>query len=132
MTRTETFGATSYRRAYVGLWTLAGLLFAALIGFGYRLWAVGAFALLAGATVAIEWRADATLFDERDESIHRVASAKTVGFYGVLSAIVFPALVALGALGRFEWGPMAAGVAWTVAALYVTYGAMALAVGARR
>jgi len=50
----------------------------------------------------------------------------------VLSAVVFPTLVALDALGHYEWGPTTAGVAWTVAALYVTYGAMTLVVGARR
>jgi uncharacterized membrane protein len=132
MTQNATLGENTYRRAYVGLWIAAGVLFGVLIGFGRNLWAVAAFFVLAGATLALERTYDGPLFDERDESVHRVASAKTVGFYGVLSAVVFPTLVALDALGVYEWGPTAAGVAWAVAVLYVTYGAMTVFVGRER
>ncbi|USZ67148.1 hypothetical protein NGM10_10440 [Halorussus salilacus] len=132
MTATETRGRITYRRAYAGLWILAGVLFGTLIGFGYELWAVAAFFALAGATLVLERSHTGTLFDERDETIHRIASAKTIGFYGVLSAVVFPALVALDALGMYEWGPMAAGVAWAVAVLYVTYAAMTVVAGRKR
>ncbi|PSP57486.1 hypothetical protein BRC82_00635 [Halobacteriales archaeon QS_1_67_19] len=132
MTRNATLGEHTYRRAYVGLWVAAGVLFGVLIGVGYKLWAVAAFFLLAGATFVVERTYEGPLFDERDESVHRVASAKTIGFYGVLSAIAFPVLVALDALGLYEWGPMTAGIAWAVAILYVTYGAMSVLVGRNR
>jgi uncharacterized membrane protein len=132
MTSNTTLGTSTYRRAYLGLWIAAGVLFGLLIGFEQKLLAVAAFFLLAGATLVLERTYDGPLFDERDESVHRVASAKTVGFYGVLSAVVFPTLVALDALGVYEWGPMAAGVAWAVAILYITYGVMTVLVGRER
>jgi len=132
MTSNATGGRQTYRRAYAGLWTLAGVTFGVLVGLGYNLVATAAFFVLAGATLVVERTSGTTLFDERDESIHRDASARTMGLYGVLSALVFPTVVALDAVGLYEWGPMTAGVAIAVAVLYVTYFAMTMVVGAQR
>ena len=132
MPSNQTLGENTYRRAYVGLWIAAGVLFGLLIGTGRRLWATAAFFLLAGAAVALRATYDGTLFDERDDEVHYRASGHTITLYGLLSAVVFPTLVALEALGMYEWGTVASAAAWAVGVLYITYAAMTVLVGRKR
>jgi hypothetical protein len=46
----------------------------------------------------------------------------TLVVVGLASAIVFPALTAASGLGYFTWTPVAAGVGFAVAGLFVLYG----------
>ena len=88
--------------------------------------AVGLYALGIVGAVAVPYTTDYTLFDERDDTIHRRASGTTLAAFGWLSALVFPSLVVLSSTPTFAWGPASAAVAWTTA---VVYGCYALLVG---
>lgn len=50
----------------------------------------------------------------------------TLGVLGIASAVVFPALVAAEGLGYFTWTALTAGVALTVAGVYVVFGGFSL------
>ncbi len=50
----------------------------------------------------------------------------TLGVLGIASAVGFPALVAADGLGYFTWTGLTAGVALTVAAVYVVFGGISL------
>lgn len=54
------------------------------------------------------------------------AGDTTLALVGIASGIVFPGLVLGAGLGYVSWTPLAAGVAFTVAGLYVVYGTVAI------
>lgn len=84
---------------------------------GVAVYAVAA--ILAGAL----WTRTA---DSRGSDGTRSPADLTLAGVGLLSAVVFPALVAADAFGYFAWGPTSAGVAIAVAALYAVYGVVSL------
>jgi hypothetical protein len=51
---------------------------------------------------------------------------KTLWVLGMASAVGFPALVAADGLGYFTWSGLTTGIAFTVAGLYVAFGAVSL------
>jgi len=51
---------------------------------------------------------------------------KTLWGLGLASAVAFPALVAADGLGYFTWSGLTAGIAFTVAGLYIVYGLISL------
>jgi uncharacterized membrane protein len=130
MTTTHHTRIGSPRTTYVGLWVLAAVGFTALLLLGQRLAAVGVFAAASVAAVAYQYAGDVR-FDERDDAVVTAASARTVQAVGLASAIVFPALVAASALGYYQWTPFMAGVATTVAAVYLLWAGLLLVTRAR-
>ncbi|WP_276273768.1 hypothetical protein [Haloarcula litorea] len=115
---------TTYRRAFAGLWAGAGLLLALLIAAGYPLVGVAAFAVCALAAIGVQYRSQAVLFDERDTSVFEAAGANTVAAVGMSSAVVFPTMTALRALGLVEWPLWFAHLAWFVAGLFALWGVL--------
>ncbi|MDG5775787.1 hypothetical protein VB773_17205 [Haloarculaceae archaeon H-GB2-1] len=130
MTLTSTREST-HRSAYAGLWMLAGLALGGLTWFGRPLFGVGLYVVAVLGALAVTARYRGPLFDERDASIHREASAYTLALFGVGSAVVFPALTALYAVGRFSWGPATTAIALFVAVIYVVYGVTAMVLSRR-
>jgi len=120
MTTTATT-TTTYRRTYFGLWLGSGLLFAALIVAGYPLVGVGAFAFGALAATALEHRSP-KLFDERDTTIFHEAGANTIAVVGLGSAVLFPTMTALRALGVVAWPLWLAYLGWFVTGLFAIWG----------
>jgi hypothetical protein len=66
--------------------------------------------------------------DESKTAEFRAATSgdKTLWALGMASAVGFPALVAADGLGYFSWSGLTVGVAFTVAGLYVVFGAISL------
>jgi uncharacterized membrane protein len=128
-TATTRFDPATYKRITVGLTLLAALALAGGVVFERPFVGIGVYALGLGTVFVLPSVADVRLFDERDETIARNASATTLTLFGWLSAIVYPSLVALSATGGFSWGPASSAVAFGTAALYGTY---ALALGYHR
>jgi uncharacterized membrane protein len=116
-TSTITNSETTYRRLYSVLWGLSGVALAGGIVVGYPLVGVGGFAALALAALLTFHRYDGPLFDERDERRQAAASKRTLAVMGVTSAVVFPGVTALWALGVVEWPLWLTPIAFFVAAL---------------
>ena len=110
-------GETTYRRLYIGLWALSGVALAAGIVAGVPLVGVGAFVALGLAALVTFRRYDGPLFDERDDRRLAAASKRTLAIMGVTSAIVFPGVTALWALGVVAWPLWLTPIAFLVAAL---------------
>jgi uncharacterized membrane protein len=117
MSTSTTHGETTYRRLYVGLWALSGVALAAGVVASYPLVGVAAFVGFALAALLTFRRYDGPLFDERDERRQAAASKRTLAIMGVTSAVVFPGVTALWALGVVEWPLWLTPVAFFVAAL---------------
>ena len=114
---TTTGSETTYRRLYIGLWVLSGVAFGGGIVVGDPLVGVGAFVALGLAALLTFRRYDGPLFDERDERRQAAASKRTLAVMGVASALVFPGVTALWALGVVEWPAWLTPIAFFVAAL---------------
>jgi uncharacterized membrane protein len=108
---------TTYRRLYIGLWALSGVALGILVPLGEPLVGVGAFVVLALAALLVYRRYGGPLFDERDEYRQAAASKRTLGIVGITSALVFPGVTALWALGIVEWPLWLTPIAFFVAAL---------------
>jgi len=119
------------RRLTTALSAGGGLALGALVVVGRPLVGVAAYALGMLAAVALQYRSDAVLYDERDTAISRRAAALTLRTYGYASAVVFPALTVAWALGYFDWPAWSVALALGVAAVYLTYGGLRVAVAAR-
>ncbi|WP_058984450.1 DUF2178 domain-containing protein [Halobacterium sp. CBA1132] len=120
------------RKTVGGLAAVAGLALAAFTVLNRPLVGVGVYAAAMVAVVAVQWRADATIFDERDEAIAQEAAQLTLTVFGWASAVVFPALTVAWGLGSFDWGPATSAVALSVAVLYLTYAGLLFALQRRR
>ena len=107
----------TYRLLYIGLWALSGVALAGGIVAGYALLGVGAFAALALAALLTFRHYDGPLFDERDARQQGAASKRTLGLMGVASAVAFPAVTALWALGVVDWPLWLTPIAFFIAAL---------------
>ncbi|MEF8973576.1 MAG: hypothetical protein V5A15_01695 [Haloarcula sp.] len=108
---------STYRSLYIGLWTLSGVALAAGVVAAYPLVGVGAFVALALAALITHRRYDGPLFDERDEYRQAAASKRTLAVMGIASAVVFPTVTALWALGVVAWPLWLTPIAFFVAAL---------------
>jgi uncharacterized membrane protein len=107
----------TYRFLYIGLWALSGVLLGGGIVAGFPLVGVGAFVALALTALLVYRRYDGPLFDERDERKQAAASKRTLRVMGLTSALVFPGMTALWALGVVEWPLWLTPIAFFVAAL---------------
>lgn len=116
------------RAAAIGLWVGGGALLGVAVAFDAPLAGVGLYALAVVASVAVQFNYDGVLFDERDRANDRRAAARTLQFFGLASAGVFPTLTALWGLGHFEWQVWSTTLALAVVLLYGTYGAFRVAV----
>jgi uncharacterized membrane protein len=108
---------SAYRTRYIGLWALSGVALAGGIVAGVPLVGVGAFVVTALAALLTFRRYDGPLFDERDEHRQAAASKRTLGIMGISSALIFPAVTALWALGVVAWPLWLTPIAFFVAAL---------------
>ncbi len=124
--------ARNVRRTVTGLAVVAGLALGVLTAADRPLVGVGIYAVAMVGVVAVQSRAETTVFDERDEAIAEEAAQLTLTVFGWASAVVFPALTVAWGLGRFEWGPATSAVALSVAVLYLTYAGLLFAVRRRR
>lgn len=131
---TTTHSQTTYRRTYIGLWVLGGLLLGILTAIRRPLVGVGFYLLAVGGALGFWYHFQqkaGTVFDERDDYVHRTASGYTLTVFGYASAIVFPVLTALTAVGQFEWTSGTTAVAVSVAVLYLTYAVFTAVVRSR-
>jgi uncharacterized membrane protein len=125
MTATTTDAPTDRfdsRAVYAGLWLLAGLGYGGLIVLQRPLLAVAGFALFGLAAVAYRASRGRPLFDERDRHLRRRAAERTLRTVGVASAVFFPTVVVLWALGYHAWPPWLFYLGIYVAALTGLYG----------
>jgi hypothetical protein len=120
------------RRVIGGLIVVGGVVLAGFTVVERPLIGVGAYVIAVAGAVAIQYRTEEPVFDERDETISREAAEWTLTLLGWGSAGVFPALTAAWGLGLFEWQPWIVAIALFVAGLYLTYGAFLVALGRRR
>lgn len=112
---------STFRTAWAGLWLFGALALGVLSYFDFPLAGVGIYVFAAIAAITLWIRYPTTLFDERDASIHRQASGTTIYLLGIVSAVVFPTLVALWGFGMFEWGPWTTASAFLVATIFMVY-----------
>ena len=130
---TELLGrAGRIRSTVAGLAAISGLGLAAFTVLNRPFVAVGVYAVAMAGAVGLQATADVPVFDERDADIARDAANWTLTIFGWASAGVFPALTVAWGLGMFEWQPWSAAIALFVAVLYLTYGALAFALGRKR
>jgi uncharacterized membrane protein len=118
--------AVSTRSLYAAFWAVGSVLYAALIAAGYPLVGVGAFVTGAVAAVALGRRSDRPTFDERDRAVFDEAGRHTMAALGMTSAVVFPTMVALRALGRVTWPTWFYYAGYFVAGLFVVWGVFVL------
>lgn len=119
------------RRIVTGLGVGGGLALGVLVALERPLVGVALYALAMLASVGLQHRSDAVLYDERDRTHAQSAASLTLRLYGYASAVVFPALTLAWALGYFDWPLWSVALAFAVAALYLTYGGFRLAVATR-
>jgi hypothetical protein len=81
-------------------------------------------AALTGALLL--WRKTGGEISKTEEFNAASPGDKTLWALGMASAVGFPALVAADGLGYFTWSGLTAGIAFTVAGLYVVFGAVSL------
>lgn len=117
---------STVRAAWAGLWLGGALAIGVLSYVELPLVGVGLYALAALTAITVWNRYPTTVFDERDANIHRRASGKTISLLGVVSATVFPALVALWGTGLYEWSPWTTASAFLVSAIFIVYFATTL------
>ncbi len=117
MSATELSNERTYRWRYVGLWVLSGVSLAGGIVAGYPLVGVATFVALAASALVTYRLYDGPLFDERDQRRQAAASKRTLAVMGLSSAVVFPGVTALWALGFIEWPLWLTPIAFFVAAL---------------
>ena len=110
------------KRLIVTFGALAGLALGLGAALGRPFVGVGIYVVSMSAAMVTPHVTEVTLFDERDDTIHRRASGITLTVFGWLAALVFPSLVVLAATTSFQWGPTSTTLAWTTVAVYVTYG----------
>lgn len=120
------------RRGIAGLIMAGGVVLAGFTIIERPLIGVSAYLVVVAGAVAIQYRAEKPVFDERDESISREAAGWTLTLLGLCSAGTFPALTAAWGLSRFEWQPWSVAIALFVAALSLIYGAFFVALSRRR
>jgi uncharacterized membrane protein len=120
------------RRVIGGLIVVGGVVLAGFTVVERPLMGVAAYIIAITGAVAIQYRAEGPVFDERDETISREAAKWTLTLLGWGSAGVFPALTAAWGLGLFEWQPWIVAIALFVAGLYLTYSVFLVAIGRRR
>ncbi|SEN46657.1 hypothetical protein SAMN05216388_1003183 [Halorientalis persicus] len=120
------------RSAVAGLAAVSGLGLAAFTVLNRPFVAVGVYAVALAGAVGLQATAEVPVFDERDEAISRDAANWTLAIFGWASAGVFPALTVAWGLGIFEWPLWSVAIALFVAVLYLTYGALAFALGRKR
>ncbi|WP_435095881.1 DUF2178 domain-containing protein [Halarchaeum sp. P4] len=119
------------RRLVTGLTVVAGLALGVLTVLRRPLVGVGVYALGMVGAVAVQYRSDAVLYDERDRAHARTAADLTLRLFGYTAAVVFPALTVAWGLGYFDWPAWSVALAFATAALYLTYGALNYAVAVR-
>jgi hypothetical protein len=112
----------TYKRLMFAFGLFAAVALAAGTALEAQLVGVGLYAVGLVASVAVPAVSEYTLFDERDDAIHRRASGATLAVFGWLSALVFPSLVALSTTEYFAWGPASAAVGWMTAIVFAAYG----------
>lgn len=122
----------STRSTYVALWAVGSVLYAGLLLAGYPLVGVAAFVVGAVAAMALQHRADAPTFDERDREVLDEAGRHTVALLGMASAVVFPTMVVGEVLGYVEWPPWLAYAGYFVAVLFAVWGVFVLLARSRR
>jgi uncharacterized membrane protein len=122
----------STRSTYVALWALGAVLYAGLLVVGYPLVAVGAFAVCGIGAMALQAHSDRPTFDERDRAVFGEAGRNTIALLGMGSAVVFPTMVVLDALGYAEWPVWLAYAGYFVAGLFAVWLAFVLLARARR
>lgn len=125
---TETMSNTalserSYRRAHGVLSGLSGLALGVLIALGRPILGAVGFVALLGAAGYLRVNYAGTLFDERDERITERAAGYTLTLFGWASAVLFPTMTALVALGYASWPGWLTPIALVVPVVYGTYGA---------
>ncbi|MFC5365780.1 DUF2178 domain-containing protein [Salinirubrum litoreum] len=125
MTATVT-SQSGYRRLYVLSWVLGTAGYVGLLLAGQVVAGVVVFLLGGAAAVALSRRAGTTLLDERDASVLETASANTLLLVGVASAVTFPTVVVLDALGRLTFPAWLAPVGLFVAGLFGLWAVMLL------
>ncbi|MDQ2056141.1 hypothetical protein [Halobellus sp. H-GB7] len=128
---TETMSTTaaserSYRRAHGVLSGLSGLALGVLIALDRPLLGVVGFVAFLGAAGYLRVSYAGTLFDERDERTHERAAGWTLALFGWASAVFFPTLTALVALGYTTWPTWLTPIALTVPVVYGAYGVLLL------
>lgn len=131
MSITTTTPASTDRRdrlLYAALWATAALGYAGLVAADQGLAAVAAFGGFGLLAVAFHATRSGSLFDERDERVLNEASGQTIRVVGLVSAVLFPSLVVLDALGEWAWTPFMAGVATVVTAVFALWLVMNLLV----
>ncbi|MFB6126843.1 MAG: DUF2178 domain-containing protein [Halolamina sp.] len=133
MSTTTTAGSPARRNRLLhgGLWAAAALGYGVGIAAERGLLAVAAFAGFGIAAIGFRSTRGEPLYDERDDRLLQEASARTVRAVGLVSAVLFPTLVVLDALGRWSWTPFMAGVGTAVAVVYLVYFGMNAAVRVR-
>lgn len=118
---TDSRPTETYRRLMVGCFVGAGIALGVGTALQFTLVGVGLYVLGMAGGIAIPYGTAYTVFDERDDAIHRRASGVTLAAFGWLAAIVFPSLVVLSTTPYFEWGPVTTTLSLTTAVVYVTY-----------
>lgn len=112
---------TGVRRLIATAAALGGLGLALFTVAELPLVGVGVYVIAVGSTVVLQPLSDGTAFDERDEAIAQVAAFWTLRVFGLVSAIVFPALTVAWGLDAFQWQPWSAAVGLFAAVLFLTY-----------
>ena len=130
MTETATSKTNRNRLTYIGLWALAAAAAVVLPVGGYPVAGAAAFFVLGGATFALG--RPESMFDERDADIIEEASANTIQVLGISSAVVFPTVSVLAALGYIEFPPWLGLIGLFVALLFVLWASFLLLARRRR
>ncbi|MFB6152272.1 MAG: DUF2178 domain-containing protein [Haloarculaceae archaeon] len=129
MTRTaftEAYSERTTRLLYYGAFVALGLAVGGVfVVAGEAAGAVALVALVVLGNVAGRQYSPVTV-DERDEYVHRAASARTVEVVGVVGGLLVAGAVVLDAFDVYARPEWAMPLGWAVAVLYLVYGGMRL------
>jgi hypothetical protein len=117
----------TYRLTYGALSGLSGLALGVLVAAGYPLVGVAGFVVLFGAAGYLQASYSGPLFDERDRQTHERAAGWTLALFGWASAVFFPTMTVLVAVGFTTWPSWLVPIAFVVPLVYGVYGAFLVA-----
>ena len=120
--RIQTGAPETYKRLMIACGLFAGIALGVGSAIQRPFVGVGLYTVGMLGTVAIPAMTEYTLFDERDDAIHRQASGATIALFGWISALLFPSLVVLSSTSYFSWGPASGTLSLTTVVVYTVYG----------
>lgn len=131
-TRSNRARITDRRVLFGSLIVIAFVVYFGLQAIGYPLLSVAGFVVFFGGAIGLAAGSSQRFWDERDQQVHERAAGYTVAMFGWLSAVAFPTIIGLEAIGHLEPPAWLAPISAAVIVFYLTYGLIQIGIRMNR